>query len=479
MKVNLAQAVLANTLWQVAARIVTVLVGVATVWLTTRYLGPDGYGRLAVVVTLSTMLVAVADVGLSTILPRELARASAGTEDIAGALLRFRLVSSAVFVAIAALIAPLLPYEAEIKMALIIALVGAFFLSVGRFPTAFFQVNLRMQLSGLLDVSYRAVALALTAIVVVVNAGFYAVVLATTLASVCWALGSFALSRRFWTINVRFTWSKSRRMLTDSVAMWGVTVIGLLHFKADLLILAAVRPATDVGIYALGYAFIEQALFLPGFLMAVVFPIIVRGIAQGTESDTQSVVAKAFEVLVLVGVAVNLFLFFAARPLIEVVSNSEFVDAATVLQVVSFSVVPFFANAVLFSVLVALNRRRALLGITTAAVVLNSGLNLLLIPKYGYMAAAVLTVATETFGFVLYLFSVRRTHLFVVPIAFAGRAGFATLIGVAVGVISMELGDAAAASLAVSAFIAGLFATRVVTLTDARFLVGRSSEAST
>jgi O-antigen/teichoic acid export membrane protein len=478
MEVNLAKAVLANTLWQIAARVVTVVVGLATVWMTTTYLGPDGYGRLAIVVTLSTMLVAIADVGLSNVLPRELARRSDDAEAIAGALLPFRLLASAGFVVVAAAITPFLPYESEIKWALGIALVGAFFMSVGRFPTAFFQVNLHMHLNALLDVGYRAVAIALVAIVIVLDLGFYAVVLSTTLAALCWTLGSFVFSRRFWTVNIRFAWWMSRRMLADSVAIWGVTVIGFFHFKADVLILAAFRPSSDVGIYALGYAFIEQALFLPGFLMAVVFPIIARGIAQATGSRVQVVIAKAFEVLLLVGVAMNLVLFFGARPLIELVSSSEFADAATALQVLSFSLVPFFVNTLFFSILVALNRQRALATIAGVAVLGNSVLNLLLIPEYGYMASAVITVVTETFGCVLYLLCVRRAHRFVVPASFAGRVGLATLIGVTAGAISAELGGLVAASLALVAFIAAGFATRVVTIADVRFVAGRSHEAS-
>ena len=63
-----------------------------------------------------------------------------------------------------------------------IALVGAFGLSLGRFPAAFFQVNLRMDLFALLDIVYKALSLGLVVAVVVLDLGYYAVVIGLTIA---------------------------------------------------------------------------------------------------------------------------------------------------------------------------------------------------------------------------------------------------------------------------------------------------------
>lgn len=452
----------------------TVVLGLLTVVLSTRYLGADGYGELATVVALATMVVTLADVGISTVLPRELARHGSNTDEVASALFVFRVVTSGCFVLIAAALTPILPYSDTVRGGLLVALVGAFFLSVGRFPTAFFQVNLKMHYGAVLDIVYRGVALLLIGVAILADLGFYAVLAASTLAAVCWAAGSFVLSARFWRAHMRFAWHQSRYLFRDAMALWGITVVGLLHFKGDMLILAAFRPSEDVGIYAVGYAFLEQALFLPGFVMAAVFPILTQRISANEHTDAVAVIRRGFEVLVLGGIATALVFLFMADTLVGLVASAEFDDAVTPMRIVSFALVPLFANALLFALLVALNRTRALLGVSATTILLNTALNLILIPRYGYVAAAVTTVVTEALGFGMNLYFSRRAYP-ALDLAFLPRVALATAAAALAGLCGLMVSGPVAAMLALLTFILFVFVTRLVSLDEVRVTMARRS----
>ena len=471
---GVARAVLTNTLAQVGGRAVTVVLGLLTVVLSTRYLGADGYGELATVIALATMVVTIADVGISTVLPRELAKHEAQTDEVASALFVFRVLTSGAFVLVAATLTPILPYSDNVRAGLLIALIGAFFLSVGRFPSAFFQVHLKMHYSAVLDIVYRAVAILLVAAAVVADLGFYAVVAASTIAAICWAAGSFALSARFWKAHMRVAWRESRSLLRDSVALWGITVVGLLHFKGDMLILAAFRPSEDVGIYAVGYAFLEQALFLPGFVMAAIFPIVMHRISGGEHTEARVVIRKGFEILVLGGIATALVFLFMANTLVHLVASSEFEDAVVPMRIVSLALVPLFANALLFALLVAVNRTRALLLVSGATIGINTALNLALIPKYGYVAAALTTVLTETLGFAMNLFFARRAYP-ALDFGFVPRAALATAGAAMAGLAGLAVSEPAAAALAVATFISLVLVAGLVSVDDVRLTLKRPS----
>lgn len=475
---NLARSVMLNTVVQVGGRVVTVILGLLTIRLSTRYLGASGYGNLATVVTFATLLITLADLGLSTVLPRELARRPEQGDAVAGAMLRFRLLTTAVFIVATAGLVPVLPFNGSVKRGLLIALVGVFFMSVGRVPGTFFQVNLRMGYTALLDILYRVVALGLVAAAVATGLGLYAVVLATTAASAAWAIGSFVLSRRFWSINLRFAWADAKGLVRDSFALWGITVIGLLHFKSDVLVLAATRSSHEVGVYAVAYAFLEQTMFIPSVFIAVLFPILARHLAREDGAAGARVVQKAFQVLLLLAVPATLFLFFMPRIAIHLVSNAEFDAATTPLRVLAFAFVPIFLNSLFFAVLVNLNKQRLLMIVAATTLVLNTGLNLYLIPKYGYDAAAATTVFTEGLGFVLSVWFAARSRSLGLSPALAARVAMAGIAGAVVGAMLRNAPELVTGAAAVAAFFAVAIAARVVTLADLRLVVGRGPDAA-
>jgi O-antigen/teichoic acid export membrane protein len=470
----LAQRVFYNTVAQIAGRLVSLALGLLTIRLATGYLGTDGYGRLALIVTISTLIVTIADVGISTILPRELARAPEEVNAIGGAMLRFRLLASGVFVVAAACLVPVLPYDSQVKRGLLLALVGAFFLSVGRFPGAFFQVHLRMHYAAALDAMYRLGVLVFIAAAVVMDLGFYAVVSASVLAGFVWALASFALSRRFWKLNAARGETSSSTLVRDSFAMWAVTVVGLLHFKGDTLLLAAFRSASDVGVYAVAYGFVEQAIFIPGFLMAVVLPILTRQLTLGEREQATAMIQKVFEFLLLLAVAVTLILVIAAEPLVRLVSGDEFGGAVTPLRVSSLAIAPIFASAVFFALLVSLNRQVALLIVAAVSVVANTALNLYFIPAYGATGAAATTVATETLTFAATLVFAHRAFPFSLDLSFLVRITLATGSAVALAFLGTDFGAIVMAAIGSAGFLAAVFATRLVTRSDVRLVLGRS-----
>ena len=120
-------------------------------------------------------------------------------------LIRILVLSVGVALALSGVV-PLLPFNGSVKRGLLIALIGVFFMSVGRVPGTFFQVNLRMGYSAVLDVLYRVVALGLVGAAVALDLGFYAIVSAAAAGSAVWAISSFVLSRSFWSITSLSTW---------------------------------------------------------------------------------------------------------------------------------------------------------------------------------------------------------------------------------------------------------------------------------
>jgi O-antigen/teichoic acid export membrane protein len=424
--VNVSQRVLYNTLAQIAGKVVLLLASLATLRLVTAYLGVEGFGEYAIVLALAPILLVFADLGITTLLARELVQSPERREDLAGTLLWFRLAAS-VTVMLGFLAAmPFLPYEHHVRVGLVIAAAGVSLVSVGSFATPFFQVSLRLDLVALLDCVVALLTLALIASVTVFDLGFYALVAVNAAVGVANVVCAAFLVKRFWRPMLRFDRRLARRLVADGFPLAAVIVLGLLHFRLDAVLLSLLRDPEEVGIYSVAYRFLEQSLVLPGVFMAAVFPLLAGAVREGGAAD---VVRKAFSFLLAVALPLAIALIVLADPLVAVAAGDGFEAAAVPLRILAPALVFTFVNTIFASLLIVLNRQRALILVSLAGLTLNVLANLYAIPHFGYVGAAVTTVVSEAVGLCAVFVLARRAFPFSLSPRLVTRADVALLLG--------------------------------------------------
>jgi O-antigen/teichoic acid export membrane protein len=424
--VNLSQRVLYNTAVQVAGKAALLLASLATLRLATGYLGVDGFGEYAIVLALAPILLVFADLGIQTLLARELVQTPDRRAELAATLLWFRLAASGIVVLACLALVPFLPYDHEVRVGLLIACAGVSLLSIGSFATPFFQVSLRLDLVALMDCVTAVLSVSLVAAVTVLDLGFYALVGASTLVGLVNVVLAGVLMRAFWRPSLRFSRELARRLVVDGFPLAAVIVLGLLHFKLDAVLLSLLRSPEEVGVYTVAYRFLEQSLVLPGVFMAAVFPLLAVAVRGGGAPE---VIRKAFSFLLLIGVPLSLALVVLADPLVALAAGDGFAAATVPLRILAPAVVFTFVNVVFASVLIALNRQRALILVSLAGLTLNVLVNLYAIPRFGYNGAAVTTVLSEAAGFAAVYLLARRACPFRLSPRLVSRADVALLFG--------------------------------------------------
>ena len=423
---NVSQRVLFNTLAQVSGKVALLAAGLVTLRLVTGYLGVETFGDYAIVLSLAPILLVFADLGIATLLARELVQSPERREELAGTLLWFRIAASAGVSLVFLAVMPFLPYDHHVKVGLLIACLGVSFLSLGSFATPFFQVSLRLELVAVLDCLVAALMVASIAAVTMLNLGFYALVGVNALVGLANVAVAALLIRRFWRPSFRLDRGQARRLLWDGLPLAAVIVLGLLHFRIDAVLLSLLRPAEDVGTYTVAYRFLEQSLVLPGVFMAAVFPLLAAAVRGECADD---VVRKSFSFLTLIAVPAALALIAFADPLVALVAGDGFEAAAVPLRILAPALVFAFVNAVFASLLIALNRQRALILVSAAGILLNIVVNLYAIPRFGYIGAAVTTVISEGVGLCAVFVLARRAFPFRLSPRLVTRADVALLLG--------------------------------------------------
>jgi O-antigen/teichoic acid export membrane protein len=166
------------------------------------------------------------------------------------------------------------------------------------------------------------------------------------------------------------------------------------NYRADQWLLGSMAGARELGLYSIAVAWAETLYYLPGVLVLVQRPDLVRA---GAHEAVQRAVRVCRVGLVLSGGAA-LVLVVAAPLLCVGVFGERFhgsIDDLRVLALGAFGIVVF---ELLTNALTA--QRKPILGSAAIGVafVLTAALDLLLIPRYGGLGAAIATTVAYTGG---------------------------------------------------------------------------------
>ncbi|MDD2963624.1 MAG: polysaccharide biosynthesis C-terminal domain-containing protein [Bacteroidales bacterium] len=189
-----------------------------------------------------------------------------------------------------------------------------------------------------------------------------------------------------------------------------------LNYKADVLLLQKLRPAAEVGFYSLGVSVSEQLWLIP-FAMGMVL------MSRTANEANRELSARRTALLVKGGLALSIVgsvvLWFAVPVLIPLVFGSDFVASVGVVQAIVPGIVVFVVFRLLESHLAGLGKPWLALWALVPSLVINLGLNLWLIPRYGALGAAWATNISYSAATLVYiLIYIRHTkssirHLFI------------------------------------------------------------------
>lgn len=242
-----------------------------------------------------------------------------------------------------------------------------------------------------------------------------------------------------------------------AVAVGGA--IATLYFRIDSVMLSQLDTLESVGLYAVGYKFSDLAGFVA---VAVCTPMLTTMVAAWP--DDPAAFGRAFRhaFVLLVSASVGLVAGFVAfaSPLVETLYGERYTPAAGAARLLVLGQAINYLTTLCFFALLAVGRNRRYVLAALAGLVVNVGMNLVLIPALSYEGAALATVLTELVVLAvlvpatLELQGVRPLPWRVLLVTAVSGAALLATAALASGRLAWPL----AAALAVAAYLASLAA---------------------
>jgi O-antigen/teichoic acid export membrane protein len=283
----------------------------------------------------------------------------------------------------------------------------------------------------------------------------------------------FALVRVFDTAGLAL-WVRSRVIPVapayDAALWWELLRKGLpyayagaailMFFQVDQVMLEQMRGAAEVGYYGAPVRVLEGLTLVPRILGYALIPTM-AALHPASPATIAALYGRGSKYLLLAGLPIGLFGVLMSEPFMLLLFGPDYGPSAVASRLLLPSAIFMFLSNFGETALACVDRWRTIVAVSTAALALNVGLNLLWIPRYGFEGAAWATLATEGTYFTLgalalfaYGYRISWLRLSVRPVAAA--AAFAAVLW-----LTRDLGLLPASALASAAWVAATFALGV------------------
>jgi len=402
--VNNFKIVAKNTFFLTLSEFFLKIIGVLWIVFLAHSLSVSEYGEYSFVNSFIAIFSFLPDLGIGIIVIREIARNKEKADLYLGNSLILN--TSFAFIALVAIFITsfFLGQSQQTKTLIFIASITLFISTIRSVAIFFFDGMEKMHFSALLN--------SLNTVLLLAFAVFFGFVLN-------WGLKGVFLGMLFGTILSLFiTWSiVLQKFIMPKVVInkkimkhlfWEGLPLGIASFsfmvytRIDSVILGNLLGNTSVGIYnsATPFAFsLIQLLNVP--FMVAVFPALSR-IEKEDKQRFKKVLKRSIFFIIAWSLPVSILISLFSPIFLPFVFGKKYEAAIPVLKILIFFV-PFASlSALLYKVLIILNKQMLYLYISIIGALINVAFNFYLIPKYLILGAAYASVGTQLFLFLIY-----------------------------------------------------------------------------
>jgi len=384
-----------NTGINFIAKIIATALGLVAVAMMTRYLGALGFGQYTTIIVYLQFFGLLADMGLTLITSQLLAKNNSDENKIISNLFTFRLVSALVFLLPAPIIALFLPYALSVKIGIFIAVSAFLFIALNQVLIGFYQKRLLMIKASLAEVGNRIILLIGIILAIYLNSGLQGIVIATASAAFAQFLINYLLSLRL--VKIRFAFDK--KIWQEIIKLsWPIAItitFNIIYLKADTLILSLIKPEADVGLYGAAYRVIDVLVMLPFVLAGLMLPQITKARQHKDLKLFKQIIQNSFDVMVIIALPLVIGTQFIAAPLMQLVAGSEFFASGIILQFLIFAAGAIYLGTIFSHIIIAIEKQKQTIWAYMLVAITALTGYLILIPKYSYFGAAVVTIYSE------------------------------------------------------------------------------------
>lgn len=373
-------------------------------------LGPESFGRLNFALALTAHFMLLTNLGLTRLGTQEIAKTPQLIGQYTGNIVAMRLCLASIGLLVLVVLMTLIDKPLEVKY--LIVLFGA-----GLIPGA---VLLDWSFQGGERMEYIALSRILTV-------GLYTVCLLLAVKSPdqllrvpCFQFGAGLLaaavllilfSRTFPNLRLQFDFSRWKDLLRRALPLGIALIMVQLIYYVDTVILGFMRSDAEIGYYNAAYKIVIVCVGTAGNFFESIFPLMARYYNTAKEQFIQ-VQTLNVRLMFCISIPIVVGGSILAKTIILTLYGPDYQGSIDVFYLLIWIPAIVYVNTVYAWGLWAMDMHMLYMKIVAIQLAVNISFNIILIPHWGILGAAVATILSEIVGLPLYYVSFnRKVHL--------------------------------------------------------------------
>ncbi|RCJ41493.1 flippase [Nostoc punctiforme NIES-2108] len=412
------RAIVANTGWLFADRILRMGASlVVGVWVA-RYLGVKQYGLFNYALAFVALFSPIFTLGLDDVVVRHLVRQSSNKEEILGTTFWLKFLGGIASVLLAVSTMFFLGEHETLKIWLVAILGIAGVFRASDTIELWFQSQVQSKYTVIAKNSAFLLNTLIKIALILTKAPLLAFALVTLAEFAMSAIGLLIVYQVKGSSLWLWRWSiaSAKTLLKESLPLIFSGFAIMIFMRIDQVMLGQMIGDSEVGIYSAAVRVSEIWYFIPGAIVSSVAPAIYAA-KEKSESLYYQRIGQLLSLMTCISLAIALPMSFLSDKIIMVMFGSGYAEAGPILAVHIWTSLFVFMGLATSPWFIAEGLNHVSLGKTLFGAILNIVLNLLLIPKYAGLGAAIATIISQAAAaFICNAFDSRTQKLFKIQV---------------------------------------------------------------
>lgn len=396
------QTIAKNTGALAIGQAITMVLGLIFAISIARSIGDVEFGKLGFAQSFTGILVIFADMGLSTVTIREIARQKELISKYLSNIFLIKLILSIVTFALIALIINLMHYPADTTTVVYLIGISSILSTLSALSRSIFRAFEKMEFEAFFNIGKSIVTTGIGIVVLFLGYGLIAIAFVYLLAGIIDLIATtIVVIKKFANLKLEVDFIFWKKITYLALPFSLTAFIGLIYTQIDIVMLSAMVGDAPVGWYKAAVLIIFSLLAITDILGNAVFPVMSRFYISSRDA-LKIILEKLAKYLFIIGMPIAVGTFLLADRIILYFYGEGFSHSIIALQILSLYLPLRCIDTATGYLLSSINKEPLHAFSILIAAVTNIVLNLFLIPKFNFIGAAIATVLTEVVLFALY-----------------------------------------------------------------------------
>jgi stage V sporulation protein B len=401
--------------WVFASRIITIFIGFLLRVFLGRFLGPGGLGLYAMSFSVYSLAALVGGIGIPAATVKFVGEYKTDKEKL-NAFMSSALINSTIFGIIvcfilffsSSMIADLFNMPELTSLIKIIAIALPFLVFNNTLLLGLFTGLKNIKLYGFGMACRSILLLSLAVLLVIIGWGVKGAVSAIMFAEMGTFILSLFLTRKHFNFSLQDYPQVTRMLIPFGAQLFLASAIYMVNTFADRLFIAYFLTDKDVGIYAIALAIASALQMIPVAISTVTYPMMSEYNNKGIRQTNETLINKVMKYTLIILSILGILIIFFAKDIILLLLGPEFLPGVMPLTILVLGIIFFGSMASIGSAFSAAGRPDIPLKLNLIVLVVNIGLDVVLIPRLGITGAAIGTAVSLSVLTILTIYLLRR-----------------------------------------------------------------------